>query len=358
MAVAAMSFETACAAAGGTYYFFCEVDSSAVVTLEWNETAKAYEKKVSNNNPSDNGIRRRAWKDAVPVWVEEDPQSQDAWSMGMTSAASDAEPSSSALRFNDPPQRLLQTASSNNNNNDTATITPPRAAVVQARICPCSENPHYETQAFYCAADKTYCAVPASYYQQPEAPLCLDLVSSEIFARSIWPVIMIWFCLSILFCMCTTPGRHAVEYMLVSTCLPSWNDRIIRNWLTRQPGRAHELWRRHWDRERYGSPSGPSYFPWRPGPGGPLGGGGRKVEFILKTCLYHAPPATLPEDGNETSPRRNGVENGGAVHHDGDNGDDDEQRPTCSICFIPLEEGVKIGKLQCGHLFHSECIKG
>ena len=305
------------------------------MTLEWNTETNAYELPDDERNEV-RRVKRTAWKDALTVWMEQDPQtSQDAsTSMEMTADASE-----SSLLFDDPRYRHFQSLAPNNN----GTITP-RPAFVQARICPCSENPHYEESAYYCAADKTYCAVPASYYQHPEAPLCLDLPEKVVFARSIFPVIMIWFCLSLIFCLCTTPGRHAVEYM-ISTAYPVWNDRIITGWLARQPGRAHELWRRHWDRERFG---GPSYFPWRPVGGGGLGG--RKVEFVLKTCLYHAPP-----EANEISTTRQRDEND---NDDEDSDNEDDPRATCSICFIRLEEGAKIGKLQCGHLFHSECIKG
>lgn len=347
----------------GTYYFFCEVDKDAVVTLEWNEETMTYELTGDDGIGNTTGTRRvkqKAWKDAVPVWMDQDPRT------GGTAASVGTETSFLASN-NGPLHRHLPSSSSSgitsnsdiddkNDNKNNNTIIP-RAPIVQARICPCSENPHYEETAFYCTADKTYCAVPASYYQRAQAPLCLDLQSDEIFARSIWPVIMIWFCLSLVFCVCTTPGRHAVEYM-IATIWPSWNDRVITTWLVRQPGRAHELWRRHWDRERYGSPS---YFPWRPM--GPMGG--RKVEFILKTCVYHAPPSVVDnarddEDGTTTTRHRDETVAGGNFNTTttSDSDDDDDQRPTCSICFIPLEEGVKIGKLQCGHLFHSECIKG
>ena len=34
-----------------------------------------------------------------------------------------------------------------------------------------------------------------------------------------------------------------------------------------------------------------------------------------------------------------------------------EEIDTCAICYSEYEENKKIGKLQCGHLFHVDCIK-
>lgn len=41
----------------------------------------------------------------------------------------------------------------------------------------------------------------------------------------------------------------------------------------------------------------------------------------------------------------------------GENKGEKEEIDTCSICYDEYEENKKIGKMQCGHLFHLECIK-
>ena len=46
----------------------------------------------------------------------------------------------------------------------------------------------------------------------------------------------------------------------------------------------------------------------------------------------------------------------------GNNGEDDVdsnslEEPSCTICFAPLEEGDRIGDLQCNHEFHVDCLK-
>ena len=96
-------FQTARGAAG-TYYFFCEVDKSAVVTLEWNEETMAYElpgdgtsSDNKNNNTDVRRVKRTAWKDSVPVWVDQDPGAPSE----MTVSASQ----SSFLVSNDPLHR-------------------------------------------------------------------------------------------------------------------------------------------------------------------------------------------------------------------------------------------------------------
>nr|GFB11998.1 hypothetical protein [Tanacetum cinerariifolium] len=42
---------------------------------------------------------------------------------------------------------------------------------------------------------------------------------------------------------------------------------------------------------------------------------------------------------------------------DGENKGQKEEIDTCAICYGEYEENKKIGKLQCGHLFHVDCIK-
>jgi hypothetical protein len=37
--------------------------------------------------------------------------------------------------------------------------------------------------------------------------------------------------------------------------------------------------------------------------------------------------------------------------------DDSDHQPNCSICLIPLENGDRIGALDCKHNFHSDCLK-
>ena len=37
---------------------------------------------------------------------------------------------------------------------------------------------------------------------------------------------------------------------------------------------------------------------------------------------------------------------------------EDDPSACCTICFVPMEDGDRIGDLTCGHVFHVECIKG
>jgi hypothetical protein len=60
-------------------------------------------------------------------------------------------------------------------------------------------------------------------------------------------------------------------------------------------------------------------------------------ELVLKTKEYHYI--------NEQTPGEEVV-------------DEDDPSNCCTICFVPLEEGDRIGALNCNHIFHVECIKG
>lgn len=39
-----------------------------------------------------------------------------------------------------------------------------------------------------------------------------------------------------------------------------------------------------------------------------------------------------------------------------DNGNDEEEAPSCCICLCEYEKGEKLYQLQCGHVYHAECI--
>jgi len=40
-----------------------------------------------------------------------------------------------------------------------------------------------------------------------------------------------------------------------------------------------------------------------------------------------------------------------------DTEDGDESTPTCSICIVNFEEGESVGRLNCSHIFHENCIR-
>jgi hypothetical protein len=40
-----------------------------------------------------------------------------------------------------------------------------------------------------------------------------------------------------------------------------------------------------------------------------------------------------------------------------DSSSDVEGEDRCTICFLSLEDGDRVGSLKCNHLFHSECLK-
>jgi hypothetical protein len=61
-------------------------------------------------------------------------------------------------------------------------------------------------------------------------------------------------------------------------------------------------------------------------------------KLFLKTKPYHAVDDTASQV-DETA-------------------DDDDPAACCIICFVPLEEGDRIGDLSCDHVYHVDCLKG
>jgi hypothetical protein len=60
-------------------------------------------------------------------------------------------------------------------------------------------------------------------------------------------------------------------------------------------------------------------------------------ELLLKTKLFHVDSQPV-----DTAPEEN---------------DEDDPTTCCTICFVPLEEGDRIGDLACRHVYHVDCLK-
>jgi hypothetical protein len=45
------------------------------------------------------------------------------------------------------------------------------------------------------------------------------------------------------------------------------------------------------------------------------------------------------------------------LQHEEHDDNDSLHEPSCTICFVPLENGDRIGALECDHNFHVDCLK-
>lgn len=78
----------------------------------------------------------------------------------------------------------------------------------------------------------------------------------------------------------------------------------------------------------------------------------------LKTKIYHTVkeenplPSPATEDGNDsTNESKSDIE-----AHEGDPMDHPDEQ-SCTICYLSIDDGDRVGALECDHVFHVDCLK-
>lgn len=146
-----------------------------------------------------------------------------------------------------------------------------------------------------------------------------------------------------IFLLVTKTGRGNIHY-LISCCYPPWQRRLADRIAENDPVRSRQLLRSYGRRRRaqlemrqHGGALDPTVpiFPFMIPhyPGAEEEEKDEEVppqQFALKTKTYHAPPEDDDDDAEETS---------------------------CTICFVPLVDGDRVGALPCDHVFHASCLK-
>jgi RING-like zinc finger len=414
------------------------------VTLHWNETAREYQEEENNssiNNNTQGNLRHLLLHRPQPPQSrneQDDKQQQQeqqqlrSWNdMDLSSLQEAIHPAATTTSriYGGGINTAWNTTKAVENDASTATKGENEAALlrrprtIEVRICPCAEShPAYPDYKYYCPTDRAYCAVPGVYPSSGSTyaavtPVCLNLQNDEIFVRSVWPIILIWFALAAVFCLCTYPGRNAIDYVL-ATCFPCYNKRVVDSILQSHqsnnnnsdlsPVSRHAYQRRRHLEERY------LYLvrDHQVVDGGLELAERRLFEYQLKTKRYHRIPAAAPKDDNddgenaivaapselgpvatnaETTSTSTAIANSasnaeemtcqpidaplpvvssspsGSLLVDNDNNnnnnddsnnndegeaDDELDEHACSICFVPLEDGDRVGALPCQHVFH------
>jgi len=214
---------------------------------------------------------------------------------------------------------------------------------IRVRPCPCADKFSYPSEKFYCPANKEYCAIPSRYERGIGVePACLNLRNNDLFVRSVWPIVVVWFGLGLIFFFCTVPGRNALDCFIASA-FPCWNRLVVNSIIRRNPNRANIMIQRYWNRRRQqleqryrdmlqnSDESGVEMQQQR-----------RPTELTLKTKIYKVEESGLPSVATLVD----------------DEEFLDDQGHSCSICFVPIENGDRVGALPCNHMFHVDCLKG
>jgi len=213
---------------------------------------------------------------------------------------------------------------------------------VLVRKCNCRSGwNHPNNEPIFCPLITTHCGT----YRKPElhnATLgCLTPAENEDMQQILAFSSLVWFAILVLCCLLTRRGLDSLNFAL-SKCIPNHDERTANRMLRNDPQLAREmilnhiLLRRQLMRARLNMVA----------PGLDLREadeeGERPTSLALKTCIF------VTED-------KPGA--GGVVHNDQTDGDEEDYDHNCIICFQPLVNGEKIGKLECAHKMHADCLK-
>ena len=244
------------------------------------------------------------------------------------------------------------------------------SSMMQVRVCPCVEGEKGES--YYCPADRDYCEQSRFQNNTMREPTCANSSQRIDVVRTIWPVTIVWIAFMSVCLVCTTPGRNAIDHV-ISRIFPRWNDHVINVMMMRNPNRVNLLIRRHYwrrresferhyedimirqgrDRRRSERESTNERLP---------------TELRLRTKIFESSPPkddsagkTIeyigPDSSSSSQNENDAIKNDSGQEPCGQTDLADNEQ-TCSICFIALEDGERVGALPCNHIFHVDCLKG
>jgi len=235
----------------------------------------------------------------------------------------------------------------------------------EARLCSCgmSQYVHTAEQAYYCPVDSSHCVVPVLHPSlnatpQMRVPKCLKADNRSIFARSIWPILIIWYGMAVLFCLCTTPGRNALDCMIVQCC-SCYGDYLVNRMMQHQPHRVAALANSYLDRSTISD--GLNFQRRRREEENDQERDAENERNSQLEILFMETELTMLGARLQRQERRpteltlkTKIFKKSATNISNEQGEEDL---SCTICFGPIEDGNRVGQLPCEHIFHVECLK-
>lgn len=243
-------------------------------------------------------------------------------------------------------------------------LNPGSSEVFMFRECPCSSKMQYsmESYKYYCPVNLKYCALPGASRKAASELVCLNIQNDEeVFVQSVWPIIVIWYALTFSFCICTWAGRNACDYT-ISFFFPCWNkalfsvicpqaggiesnNRFLRSFFHQRREfiqDRYQRYRRTVERSEEHEGDVLSY----------------SSEYELRTRTIKLKKEKLSENSKMKTTTETPAPNSEEDPLSCDMLEDNNASPSCAICFLNLEDGDRVGAIDCGHLFHVDCLKG
>lgn len=218
-----------------------------------------------------------------------------------------------------------------------------RPIIVRVRECPCRYKIYGEENPFtyYFELHHTHCWV--NRRGSPVQPTCLIDNHVRNMTKNIWPVVAVWYAILLGCLLCTVPGRSACD-CLVSHVFPCWNSVVIRIMARRNPERIHLLMHRFYLRNRERIEQR-----YREAMTQRSGDEQRRrpTRLHLKTRVYTEAEAAVAAGEHASTTTAVAVV------------EDDElvDGHVCSICYMDLVAGDRVGDMPCKHLIHADCLK-
>ena len=265
------------------------------------------------------------------------------------------------------------------------------------RSCICSR----EGRNLYCPIDTPVCYVPR---WNTTKGWCERSKGQVRGIRTTWPVIWVWWALVTMGMATSLYGRYGLHYVMSWLVPVYWNRRRIRYLTHQQPDQANRLLQIYHRRNRERNLGLPTVLPINFDPqrlilriqnnntdnnGNDENGSMTKpTALALKTRIYRDERQHKKETKTRGFLSKVGLTGSPTNEHGDPNqggakslGDDDEEEQeqhdaaatkkndeeedeeeeedeiTCTICFVPLEDGDRVGALPCQHVFHVDCLK-
>ena len=255
----------------------------------------------------------------------------------------------SAIRFT---PRALQDGTITNESNttirsDNNANSTKQWVTFQVRRCSCTE----ETANYFCPMPFPHCGIRAETTDGP--PGCVFNDRKTRFIRFSWICSLLCYLALFVYLVGTFSGRSILDYVM-NKCFPNWNKWVAERIQQLDPERATFLItryariRRQQIEQRYLEIMATRTE------------GGIRAANLRSAHVFGIGGALPPINTTDTNDN-NAANKPVALHLRTKvmcaSPDGDENDITCAICFVPVEDGETIGRLDCQHVFHVSCLK-
>ena len=189
------------------------------------------------------------------------------------------------------------------------------------RECTCGTS----KKRYFCPGQASICTIAS----KDAPPTCSYIVSSDVFGVPPVPCLEAWIFMCFLVLVLSGQGRILLDFS-IRTIFPKYNVVLANRMLARRREKAIAMIRAHMERRqralhrhRYGIRRNQTWT-------APMNIANNPVSLSLKTRKFY---------------------------YNHQEQDDECEQTECTICFVAIENGDRVGELPCQHLFHIDCLK-